>query len=147
MEREADEAAAEWILEGLDKEDPRFRKRAMGIALALGWLTSTALYVPEDQQYHPPSYERLASIIGRFVPDPNDLFGPLCQHFCEPISKLPESAMTRGAKRLRSRMTLNTVSVCSRATSRRGVASSFVRITRFLFGNLNGFPQSPKNDR
>jgi peptidase U49-like protein len=69
MEREADEAAAEWILEGLDKEDPRFRNRAMGIALALGWLTSTALYVPEDQQYHPPSYERLASIIGRFVPD------------------------------------------------------------------------------
>jgi peptidase U49-like protein len=73
MEREADEAAAEWLLEGLDVADPRFLKRVLGIALALGWRASMALHVPEDQEHYPPSYERLTSIIGRFVPDVNHL--------------------------------------------------------------------------
>ena len=72
MEREADVEAAKWLLDGLNMADPRFQKRALGIALALGWMASIARYVPEDQEHHPPSHERLAIVIGQFVHDPND---------------------------------------------------------------------------
>jgi len=73
IEEEADAAAAEWILDGIEPRGDRYRKRALGVALALGWLASMGLYVAEDQEHHPPSYDRLATILGRFVRDPNDL--------------------------------------------------------------------------
>jgi len=73
METEADQTAAKWILDGLAPSDARFRKRAMGVALALGWAASIALYVPEDQVDHPPSWQRLATILEQFVVDDNDV--------------------------------------------------------------------------
>ena len=73
LEEQADEAAAKWILGGLDESDPRFLKRALGVALALSWLASLAVFVPEDQKRHPPSCERLFAIIEMFVKDSNHL--------------------------------------------------------------------------
>jgi len=73
LETEADEAAANWLLDGLDEGDPRFLKRALGVALALSWLASLAVFVPEDHEHHPPSCDRLFRIIDRFVKDPNHL--------------------------------------------------------------------------
>ncbi|MGE0536246.1 MAG: phage exclusion protein Lit family protein [Pirellulales bacterium] len=73
LEEQADEAAARWILGGLDENDPRFLKRALGVALALSWLASLAVFVPEDQKWHPPSCDRLVAIIEMFVKDPNHL--------------------------------------------------------------------------
>lgn len=71
LEEEADMAAAHWMLNGLNHEDEKFVKRALGVALALSWLTSLAVYVPEDKQDHPPSCERLFKVISHYVPDPN----------------------------------------------------------------------------
>jgi hypothetical protein len=73
LEMEADEAAAAWLLRDLDENDPRFLKRMMGIALALCWLTSVAVFVPEDTRCHPPSCVRLHSTVDSFVSDDNHL--------------------------------------------------------------------------
>jgi hypothetical protein len=71
LEEEADMAAAHWMLDGLDQGDMKFVKRALGVALALSWLASVAVYVPEDQDDHPPSCDRLYRVISHFVTDPN----------------------------------------------------------------------------
>ena len=73
IEAEADMASAEWLLQGLDQHDERFVKRALGVALALAWMASLAVFVPEDQEYHPPSCDRLYNVVARFVTDPNHL--------------------------------------------------------------------------
>ena len=73
MEVEADAAAASWILDGVERPDPRFGKRALGLAIALGWLTSIAAYVVEDQTHHPPSTERLSKILGNYIDDDDDV--------------------------------------------------------------------------
>ena len=71
IEDEADLAAAEWILNSLTENDKRFTKRALGVALALSWLASVAVFVPEDQDHHPPSCERLYRVINKVVTDVN----------------------------------------------------------------------------
>lgn len=71
IEDEADMAAAHWLLDGLKQEDDRFVKRVLGIALALSWMASFSVFLPEDKVYHPPSCERLNRIIKEFVSDPN----------------------------------------------------------------------------
>lgn len=71
FEQEADMAAAHWMLDGMNQEDERFVKRALGVALASSWLASLAVYVPQDKRDHPPSVDRLYKVINRYVPDPN----------------------------------------------------------------------------
>jgi hypothetical protein len=73
LEAEADQAAAAWILSGIEPSDDRYRKRALGIALVLGWLASSGLFLVEDHVNHPPSYDRVVSVLEPFVPDQNDL--------------------------------------------------------------------------
>lgn len=70
IEDEADMAAANWLLEGLRQEDDKFVKRVLGVALALSWMASLSVYVPEDKVNHPPSCQRLHRVISEFVFDP-----------------------------------------------------------------------------
>jgi hypothetical protein len=73
LEYEADMEAARWLLQGLDEADDRFLKRAIGIALALAWMTSLAVFIPEDSESHPPSCDRLYRTLDNFVHDPDHL--------------------------------------------------------------------------
>jgi len=71
FEDEADMAAAEWMLGGLDQNDKTFRKLALGVALALGWFASVTVFVPDEQVFHSSSCERLYRVIDRFATDKN----------------------------------------------------------------------------
>jgi Peptidase U49 len=66
-EKEADRAAAEWLLDGFEPDDKEFIQRAFGIAVALLWLAGLAAYVPHTATTHPPGYDRLYQVIFQFV--------------------------------------------------------------------------------
>ena len=72
-ERDADYAAADWIMHpSLAEYDPKFVKRALGIAVALEVLTSRGIYTGAfADDSHPPSYDRLVHTLRRFIDDPN----------------------------------------------------------------------------
>ena len=72
-EREADYSAAEWIMHpSLRDDDPKFVKRAIGIAIALEVMTSYGIYTGEfGGTTHPPSYDRLIHTLRRFIHDDN----------------------------------------------------------------------------
>jgi hypothetical protein len=74
-EKEADGAAARWLLEEIENEsDSRFEKRALGIGLALVWLTALYIYVgPAKKPTHPPPYDRLYQVFVQWIDDPNNL--------------------------------------------------------------------------
>lgn len=69
QEKEADIAAAEWVLDGLcDCHDPRFTKRMLGIVNAL--LLTAAMSLHGNRlggRTHPCSHDRLSSLIERFL--------------------------------------------------------------------------------
>jgi hypothetical protein len=73
QEYEADYFSAEWILEGIPPDDPRFLKRSLGVALALCWLTSLALYIEYKDDEHPPACDRLLEVLDSFIKDPKHL--------------------------------------------------------------------------
>ena len=87
QEKEADIAAAEWLLDGIDEDTPLFTKRMFGIVQA--GLTTTALGLCVGNlggKRHPFSYDRLSSLINRFMPDNVDIiksfvFAVLNLHF------------------------------------------------------------------
>ena len=66
-EKNADNAAIDWILGDLDSEDPRFKKRLLGIVLAYTWYTLPLFFrktVPEFKT-HPRPYDRLINALER----------------------------------------------------------------------------------
>jgi hypothetical protein len=71
QEKDADRAAAEWLLGvGLDESEPRFVKRAFGVAVALMWLAAASIHAGLRQSdTHPPGYDRLFQIISQYVTD------------------------------------------------------------------------------
>lgn len=72
-EREADYSAADWIMNpSLEDDDPRFIKRAIGIAVALEVLTSQGIHTGKyGGTKHPPSYDRLIHTLRRFIQNDN----------------------------------------------------------------------------
>jgi hypothetical protein len=68
QEKDADIAAAEWILDGIDSSGPMFKKRLLGVVGALLMPTIMGLYGwSMGGERHPFSYDRLSSILGRFA--------------------------------------------------------------------------------
>ena len=75
-EKEADFAAAEWILGELTNElDPMFQKRALGVGLGLVWIAALYVYAERkvESTTHPPAYDRLFQVTERHVLDPGNL--------------------------------------------------------------------------
>lgn len=59
-EREADQFATKWLLDGLDRNDPGLKKRALGIAVAVLCLQSLEVgFVTCLRNTHPAAYDRI----------------------------------------------------------------------------------------
>lgn len=68
QEKEADIAAAEWVLDGIDADSPMFVKRMLGIVQAFLLATAVGLYGGNlGGNSHPFSYDRLTSLLNRFL--------------------------------------------------------------------------------
>lgn len=69
QEKEADIAAAEWVLDGLhDRDDGRFTKRMLGIVNAYLVTNSCGLHFAGlGAKRHPFSYDRLSTLLDRFL--------------------------------------------------------------------------------
>ena len=73
QERDADYAAAEWILGKLSTTDPRFTKRALGVATALSLLTAHGIHTGHHGgETHPRSFDRLVNTLGQVLSDDYD---------------------------------------------------------------------------
>jgi hypothetical protein len=73
LEREADYAAAKWLLAENVVNPDMFLKRALGVALGLLWLTNKYIYVGPGDPNHPPAYDRLFQTLQRHVEDEQHL--------------------------------------------------------------------------
>jgi len=70
QERDADYAAADWILQGVAEDDARFTKRALGIATALAVLAAYGVHTARhDGETHPRSFDRLFHTLSRHIRD------------------------------------------------------------------------------
>lgn len=59
-ERDADEFATRWLLEGLEHDDPRVKKRSLGLAVAVLCLQSLEVGLTDClRNTHPAAYDRL----------------------------------------------------------------------------------------
>ena len=87
QEKEADIAAAEWVLDGIGVESPMFVKRMLGIVQGFLLTTAMGLYGGNlGGKSHPFSYDRLTSLVNRFLGDSNHVakgfaFAVLDLHF------------------------------------------------------------------
>jgi hypothetical protein len=87
QEKEADIAAAEWVLDGISVESPMFVKRMFGIIQGFLLTTAMGLYGGNlGGNSHPFSYDRLASLLSRFLGNDNHVtkgiaFAVLDLHF------------------------------------------------------------------
>jgi hypothetical protein len=72
QEKEADIAAAEWLLDGVSIESPKFVKRMLGIMQGFLLTTAMGLYGGNlGGTSHPFSYDRLTSLLNRFLGEAN----------------------------------------------------------------------------
>jgi hypothetical protein len=70
QERDADYAAASWILGPVREGDPRFTKRALGVATALSVITAYGVHTGyHDGETHPRSFDRLFNTLSEHVRD------------------------------------------------------------------------------
>jgi hypothetical protein len=70
QERDADYAAADWILQGVPEDDARFTKRALGIATALAVSAAYGVHTDRhDGETHPRSFDRLFHTLSRHIRD------------------------------------------------------------------------------
>lgn len=66
QEKDADLHATDWVLSGLERNDPRLQKRALGVAIALLCLQSLEVRsIRSEQGSHPPVHARLGYCLGR----------------------------------------------------------------------------------
>jgi hypothetical protein len=95
QERDADYAAADWILQGVAEDDARFTKRALGIATALAVLAAYGVHTDRhDGETHPRSFDRLFHTLSRHIRDDCDkvwafVVGILELHMTNAGFKLP----------------------------------------------------------
>lgn len=72
QERDADAAASDWILSGVGDRD-QFKKRAIGVALALLVIVSRGIHSGDwDGRTHPRRFDRLMNVLERHVPTEHD---------------------------------------------------------------------------
>lgn len=76
QEKEADQYAADWLLDSISGKTSNRRARRvnllLGISVALLWFTILDVYLgPQPSRTHPPAYQRLFQVIGRCV-SPDD---------------------------------------------------------------------------
>jgi hypothetical protein len=94
QEKEADIAAAEWVLDGIDVDSPMFVKRMLGIVQGFLLTTAMGLYGGNlGGNSHPFSYDRLTSLLNRFLGKANHVtkgiaFAVLNLHFSNSGRKL-----------------------------------------------------------
>ncbi len=70
QEKDADIAAADWVMDRVPVSDKKFLKRLLGITQALILTTAYGLYVGNlGGKRHPFSYDRLSSMLHRFLGD------------------------------------------------------------------------------
>ena len=87
QEKEADIAAAEWVLDGIDADSLIFVKRMLGVVQAFLLATAIGLYGGNlGGNSHPFSYDRLTSLLNRFLGNANHItkaiaFAVLALHF------------------------------------------------------------------
>jgi hypothetical protein len=68
QEKDADIAAAEWVLDGISVDSPMFVKRMLGIVQGFLLTTAMGLYGGSlGGNTHPFSYDRLSSLLNRFL--------------------------------------------------------------------------------
>lgn len=72
-ERDADYAAADWILDKVpDQDDPYFKKRILGIVVAMTALVANSVHTGNyDGITHPRTFDRLMNVLDRHIDDPN----------------------------------------------------------------------------
>ena len=98
QEKEADIAAAEWVLDGIEVESPMFVKRMLGIVQGFLLTTAMGLYGGNlGGKTHPFSYDRLTSLLNRYLGDANHVtkgmaFAVLDLHFQNSGRKLNKQA-------------------------------------------------------
>jgi len=74
QEKEADIAAAEWVLDGVGVESPMFVKRMLGIVQGFLLTTAMGLYGGNlGGRTHPFSYDRLTALLSRFLGNANHI--------------------------------------------------------------------------
>jgi Peptidase U49 len=74
QEKDADIAAADWVIGRMSVADKRFLKRLLGIVQAMVLTTAYGLYGGcLGGQRHPFSYDRLSSLLSRFLGDTEHL--------------------------------------------------------------------------
>lgn len=92
QEREADESATKWILDGVTDED-KLQKRGLGIAIAALVLTSRDILAGEFKETtHPKSFERLYEAINPYFPEQDHLvyaFSTIILHVHMAIAGMP----------------------------------------------------------
>lgn len=67
QEKEADRAAADWLLGSPDLDSKELLKRQLGVTIALGWLASRNVYVGHSSKTHPPAWDRLYQVLDQYV--------------------------------------------------------------------------------
>lgn len=99
QEKDADNLAAEWMLDGLDTESPIFGKRMLGIVQTTVLTTALGLYGIRSMggRTHPFSYDRLAALLERFLGRDNHVakdiaFSALMLHFSNSGHRLQRQA-------------------------------------------------------
>jgi len=66
-EKQADIAATRWVLDDLERDDPKLPKRAFGVATAILTLQSLEVGVAVNRRRtHPPVHERYDNCLGRY---------------------------------------------------------------------------------
>jgi Peptidase U49 len=67
QERDADRTATRWILDGLERNDPKLLKRALGVATGILTLQSLEVVgLANNKRTHPPAHERLHSCLSNY---------------------------------------------------------------------------------
>jgi len=67
QEKDADRAAADWLLGSPDLDGRELLKRQLGVTIALGWLASRNVYIGHSSKTHPPAWDRLYQILEQYV--------------------------------------------------------------------------------
>jgi len=78
QEREADRYATDWLLEGLDQHDPRLKKRALGLAIAVLCLQSLEVESACLRNTHPGAHQRIDENTARYKHDDHEVIEATC---------------------------------------------------------------------
>jgi hypothetical protein len=78
-EKEADEFATKWLLEGLSKDDPKLKKRAFGLIIALLCIQSLEVDTsPNLRNTHPDAHDRIFNNISTYQVGDEEFIEAIC---------------------------------------------------------------------